>query len=63
MFHGFYPNLVLAPVSIMIIPTNPGGCTGMSMKKEADMAAQSTVILINRKGMGEADPELQTTLI
>ena len=27
------------------------------------MAEQTTVILVNRKGMGEADPELQTTLM
>lgn len=27
------------------------------------MTKQNTVIIVNRKGMGEADPELQTTLI
>jgi len=27
------------------------------------MGTHKTVIIINRKGMGEADPELQTTLI
>lgn len=36
---------------------------GYSFIKEAVIAAQKTVIIINRKGMGEADPELQTTLM
>ncbi len=36
---------------------------GFPSKKEAAIAAQNTVIIINRNGMGEADPELQTTLI
>jgi hypothetical protein len=36
---------------------------GYSKNLEVLLTAQSTVVLINRKGMGEADPELQMTLM